>query len=584
MISVESSFYDRFPRFAVGRARSITQPVVEVLRKVMCEERINRTLDALEQRSGLDFVEQALRDMGVSYQVGNTDRENIPAEGRVIIVANHPLGALDALALIDLVASVRRDVRVLANGVLMSLEGLRPLLVSVPVFGGGSALATLREARRVLQADAALIVFPSGVVSRLGTLGLRDPRWSPGFAWLASNTQSPVLPIHIAARNSAMFYGVSMVAPPLSTLLLPREMFAAAQTRIGFAVGEMIAARALTEAEGDPHRLARRMRAHVYRLPQRRAPLFATMRAIAHPQPLSQVRAALRAAEVLGSTRDGKRILLLGARADCPALREIGRLRELSFRRVGEGSGLRRDLDRYDAWYRHIVLWDDDALMIVGAYRLAEGASVLRERGLGGLYSASLFDYADAAHDFIAEGVELGRSFVHPAYWGSRSLDYLWQGIGAYLRSRPQVRYLFGPVSLSAALPKPARDWIVAIHRHYFPAPRALALARQRYEPDAAVTASVRSLVAEHPSAVDGLRYLQQRLAELGSGLPVLFRQYVELAEPEGVAFLDFGVDPAFAGCVDGLIRIDLQRLRPAKRARYLGDGDATRRHAALPQ
>src|SRR5262249_2049670 len=153
---------------------------------------------------------------------------------------------------------------------------------------------------------------------------------------------------------------------------------------------------------------------------------------------------------------------------DCPVLREIGRLRELSFRRVGEGTGARRDLDRFDAYYKHLVLWDETALAIVGAYRLGEGGAILPQRGVGGLYTSTLFDFAPAAHDVLANGVELGRSFIQPAYWCSRSLDHLWQGIGAYLRQRPQVRYLLGPVSLSAALPPDARAWIVHCHQQYF--------------------------------------------------------------------------------------------------------------------
>ena len=84
-------------------------------------------------------------------------------------------------------------------------------------------------------------------------------------------------------------------------------------------------------------------------------------------------------------------------------MRELGRLRELAFRRVGEGTGARRDLDRFDGHYRHLVLWDENALAIVGAYRLGEARTILAERGTEGLYSSTLFDYADpppAFHQF----------------------------------------------------------------------------------------------------------------------------------------------------------------------------------------
>lgn len=569
MISVERSFYERFPRLAEGRPRELARPVVELLRRVACEERINAFLAETKGLVGFAFVERAIELLQLRYSVANTDRENIPVEGRVVIVANHPLGALDALALIHLVGSVRRDVKVLANDLLLQFTQLKPLLLPLPVFGGGSAHGGARAAYRALENDEALIVFPAGEVSRMRAAGVRDATWSPGFVRLALKTGAPVVPVHIAAQNSPVFYGVSMLAKPLSSLLLPREMFGAARARIELQVGENVPAAALTQSTQQPQRIAQQMRTHVYRLPRRRPTVFPTSTAIAHPEPALAVRRALREAEQLGETRDGKQILLLDAHADNPALREIGRLRELAFRRVGEGTGARRDLDRYDLHYRHIVLWDEQALTIAGAYRLGEAGPILRERGPAGLYSASLFDYAPAANEFLDGAVELGRSFVQPAYWGSRSLDYLWQGIGAYLRCRP-VRHLIGPVSLSAALPLAAREWIVHYHRHYFGDPERLAVARNPFVVSAQVEAEASAAWSGRTQA-EALAHLRARLDGMGAQLPVLYKQYADVCEPDGVRFLAFGVDPAFGGCVDGLVRLDLTRLRPAKRSRYLG-------------
>lgn len=569
MISVERSFYERFPRLAEGRPRELARPVIELLRRVACEERINAFLAETKGLVGFAFVERAIELLQLRYSVANTDRENIPVEGRVVIVANHPLGALDALALIHLVGSVRRDVKVLANDLLMQFTQLKPLLLPLPVFGGGSAHGGARAAYRALESDEALIVFPAGEVSRMRAAGVRDATWSPGFVRLALKTGAPVVPVHIAAQNSPVFYGVSMLAKPLSSLLLPREMFGAARARIELQVGENVPAAALTQSTQQPQRIAQQMRTHVYRLPRRRPTVFPTSTAIAHPEPALAVRRALREAERLGETRDGKQIMLLDAHADNPALREIGRLRELAFRRVGEGTGARRDLDRYDLHYRHIVLWDEQALTIAGAYRLGEAGPILRERGPAGLYSASLFDYAPAANEFLDGAVELGRSFVQPAYWGSRSLDYLWQGIGAYLRCRP-VRHLIGPVSLSAALPLAAREWIVHYHRHYFGDPERLAVARNPFVVSAQVEAEASAAWSGRTQA-EALAHLRARLDGMGAQLPVLYKQYADVCEPDGVRFLAFGVDPAFGGCVDGLVRLDLTRLRPAKRSRYLG-------------
>jgi len=369
---------------------------------------------------------------------------------------------------------------------------------------------------------------------------------------------------------------VSMLAKPLSALLLAREMFGAKHMRIGFTIGQAIPAQALERENATPDQLAKAMRRHVYQLVKRRPNRFTTSTAIAHPEPPAAVRKALKErAEVLGATTDGKRILLLDAQPDCPVMREIGRLRELAFRRVGEGTGNRRDLDPFDAHYRHIVLWDEEALAVVGAYRLGEGRAILRDHGMAGLYSASLFDYSPAADEFLQDAVELGRSFIQPAYWGSRSLDYLWQGIGAFLRKRPEVRYLFGPVSLSASLPLPVRELIVHTHGRFFADPEHLATARNpfRISPEVAREADA---ALEGKDAKAALSLLKQQLAVSDQAIPTLYRQYVDLCEPDGVRFLAFGVDPQFGGCVDGLIRLDLTRLKPAKRARYLSAPEAS--------
>ena len=566
MISVERSFFEKFPRLAEGRARSFSQPVVELLRKVACEDRINRVLADFAPRTGFDFVERALEGFRVSYRIAHTDRENIPAEGRLVIVANHPLGAFDALALVHLVGSVRRDVRILANDVLSQLAQLSSLLLPVNVFGGsGASAGRLRDAYRSLENEQALIVFPAGEVSRMGPAGVRDGRWSSGFVRMARHAGAPVLPVHIAAHNSPTFYGVSMLAKPLSSVLLPREMFTPQQ--LGISVGEPIAATELGSTDAEP--VAQAMRRHIYQLARRRPTVFVTSRTIAHPESPLAIRLALKSAQELGATQDGKRILLVDAQPDCPILREIGRLRELSFRRVGEGSGLRRDLDRFDTHYRHLVLWDEQALAIVGAYRLGEGARILAAQDMQGLYSSTLFDYAPQAREFIAQGVELGRSFIQPAYWNSRSLDYLWQGIGAYLRHRPDLRYLFGPVSISAALAPAAREWIVDCHRHYFGDRDGLAASRNALKISPHVEAAAAQVWADK-DAKAGLMALKRQLAQMDCAIPTLYKHYVDLCEPEGVRFLAFGTDPAFGHCVDGLIRLDLQFLRAAKRSRYL--------------
>lgn len=233
---------------------------------------------------------------------------------------------------------------------------------------------------------------------------------------------------------------------------------------------------------------------------------------------------------------------------------------------MGEGSGRRRDLDSYDDDYYHLVLWDEEELEIVGAYRFIPTAPQLASKGLEGIYSNSLFHYDRDMTPILEQGIELGRSFIQPAYWGKRGLDYLWLGIGAYLAKYPQYRYLFGPVSISGGMPVAARDLLIAFYRLYFAPDHAMAQSRQPYP------ASLPQILAQFAGDdyQQDLLLLKSLLSNLGCSIPTLYKQYTELCEPGGVQFIDFGTDPAFNHCIDGLVLVDLTRLKPARYQRYI--------------
>lgn len=566
MLSIEHSLVERVPWLA--QHPRLRRPIAGVLGRLADEDGFNRVLERAGDVQDLAFVARVLELLGTSYDVHARGRENIPADGPLLVVANHPLGMQDALALLQLIGSVRPDVRMLGNDWLAAVPQLRNLLLAVDVFGHGAA-SRLRGIFRALERGEALVVFPAGEVSRVRPAGLRDGDWSDGFARLSRRIRVPVLPVHLAARNSAWFYGLSMLAKPLSTAMLPREAAAPGQRRIGVTVGSLVSADELERrAGGSSRQAAKLMRRHVYRLGQHRRLIFGGQAPLAPAEPAALVAAQLHKADKLADLRDGKQAWLFRGGVDSAVLREIGRLRELTFRRVGEGTGAARDLDAYDAWYEHLVVWDPVALRIVGAYRFGHGGRLIDEHGIAGLYTSSLFAYSPALESRLVQGMELGRSFVAPAYWRSRALDQLWQGIGLYLQRHPELRYLFGPVSMSVRLPREAREWIVAAHQHYFGAP-GLAAARQPFVVSREVVEGVqRSLRGLDARA--GLGKLRHHLDALGVSLPVLYRQYVDLVEPAGVQFLGFGEDPGFSGCVDGLVMLDLANLKPAKRARYL--------------
>jgi putative hemolysin len=462
---------------------------------------------------------------------------------------------------------VRRDVRIVANDMLAMVEPLADLLLPVRILGGRPHAGSLKAIEQALQAEQCVIVFPAGEVSRLGPGGVRDTRWRKGFLRFARATLAPVLPVRIEARNSSLFYGLSALYKPASTALLAREMFARKQRPVRLRIGWPLQVPAAGEADADV--VLRQVRRTLYAIGRRDEARASGMEPIAPAIPAARLREAMEATELLGTTADGKEIRLASFHGDAYGLRtplmlELGRLREIAFRSVGEGTRRSHDLDAFDAHYEHIVLWDPPAGRIAAAYRVARGAAVLARQGLGGLYTASLFRYADDAIPRLAEGLELGRSFVAPEYRCGRSLDYLWQGIGAYLARYPRLRYLFGAVSISGALPRAAREQLVAYYQRYHGGDTALAASNH---PFAYFAAPPCFGALDADTAFDVLR---ANLAVLGASVPVLYKQYTGLCEPGGARFLAFGVDPAFSNAIDGLVEVDLHRIYPRKRRRYL--------------
>ncbi|MBN8482961.1 MAG: lysophospholipid acyltransferase family protein [Xanthomonadales bacterium] len=566
MIELQHAIEARFPHWFAGSRARFARPLVRSLSKLSHLDTIGAFRREHGHLRGLALVDAALAWLDCRWQVDQVERERIPESGRVVIVANHPLGARDALAVLGLVGSVRRDVRILANDFLLAIDGLADLLIPLRILGGKPGADSLRLVDAALEHDEAVIVFPAGEVSRLTPLGVRDAEWRHGFVRFAEKAAAPVLPMRIEARNSALFYGASALFKPLGTGLLPREALQPRAHRITIRVG---APRRLDEVAGgnDRQHASREVRRAVYALGRRSDRWHPREAPLVHrPSPVA-MRADLDRLALLGETADGKRIHGGRLPADSALLREIGRLRELTFRKVGEGTGKRVDLDAYDSWYDHIVLWDAEAGGVAGAYRAAACARVLDAHGLRGLYTASLFRFDGRLLPTIERGVELGRSFVTPAYWGSRSLDYLWYGIGAWLRNHADIRYLFGPVSISANLPLEAREWIVAYYTRYYGHPRTLARSPHPF--------SARGTPPDFGDldAAAAQRVLRGRLDALGCSVPVLYKQYTELCEPGGTQFLSFGVDPAFNHAIDGLILVDIARIKARKRERYLGAG-----------
>ncbi len=574
MINIEKSVIEKFPSLGTKPAL-IKNSTISVLRKLTHEEEINRFLECHKGVANFDFIDRIFDYFSFSYNASSKSKANIPASGRVVIIANHPIGSLDGLALLRLVSEVRRDVKIIANDMLLAFEPLHSLLLPLDNMKGGGHRKSYKRILESLNNDEAIIIFPAGEVSRISPQGIRDGKWRFGFLNFARKTQSPILPIFVEAKNSLLFYSASMMLKPLGTALLAHEMFNKQSSEIRFKVGEVIPASALDEKTNAKHisdpALIKRLKKHLYKLRKNRKNIFVTEKTVAHPEERQLLKNELKQSSLLGTTRDNNRIFLCDYQDDSSVMREIGRLRELTFRKVGEGTGNKRDLDRYDQDYRHMVLWDEENLDIAGSYRIGEAFRTLTEEGIESLYTAELFHLHDALTPYLEQGLELGRSFVNAKYWGKASLDYLWQGIGAYLRHNPSVRYLIGPVSMSADYSQELKDLLVFYYQYYYSAPEILASAKRPYLLDLKAQQSL-SKVFLHMNREEGFTYLQEQFVKEGVKIPVLFKQYAALFEKGGFQLLAFNIDPEFADCVDGLFIADISKLKVNKRKRYIDD------------
>ena len=568
MISVEKMVQQHLPQ--LQQKPWLEKPVKGALKHLLHEQEFVAFAEQYPHLQGIEFIEQVLEYFQFSYTVRDNELERIPTSGRVVIIANHPIGSLDGLALVKLVHDVRPDVKVIANQLLTAIQPLHTLLLPVNNMQGGTERRCIDLIHQHLAGEGAVIVFPAGEVSRLKPNGIRDGKWHAGFLRFARSSKAPVLPVYIDARNSALFYGASMLYKPLATMLLVQEMFKQKHKSISMRIGELIPYDSFANLPMENQAIVKVFKKHLYRLGKDKAPLLKTQTAIAHPEDRLELRKAIEACQLLGETADGKQIYLYQSALSSPVLREIGRLRELSFRAVGEGSGRRRDIDRFDSYYEQLILWDKDDLEIVGAYRFANTRTIMAEQGLAGLYTASLFKFGPQMDTYLAHGLELGRSFVQPRYWGKRSLDYLWYGIGAYLKQNPDIRYLFGGVSLSNSYPKAARDLLVYFYTLYFSEENDTAIPNLPYQ----LPFETLQQLQQHFNGQDysaDFTQLKHLLAHMGLSIPTLYKQYGEVAEPGGVQFLAFGIDPDFADCVDGLVLVDVDKLKPQKKQRYLG-------------
>jgi putative hemolysin len=519
---------------------------------------------------GDSFCARALHTLAIGVDFARGELLSVPAAGPLIVVANHPHGMLDGLALATVIEQTRPDVRILTNDLISKLPELPDLCFFIdPSRRGQSAsgaFAGLRAAKRWLANGHALIVFPSGIVAHTNVAAAStalDAPWHGTVARLARRHGAPVLPAFIEGRNSDWFYRAGRIHPALRTLRLPRELLLKRGGRVTIRLG-----RPISFAPGSA---ARTSGCHAITLLRQAVETLG-----ARPHLIDAEIAALGSdCRLLAS---GPFDVYCARASQIPTLlEEIGRLREVTFRGVGEGTGKAIDLDEFDNYYLHLFVWNRERKELVGAYRLGLSDEIVAARGVKGLYTSTLFSYDARLLDRLSPSIELGRSFVREEYQRSSSaLLLLWKGIAAFVSRSRRYRVLFGPVSISSRYAESSRQMLQAfLAQHFYY--RELGELVHPLMP-----AANRALPnAIDYTAVTTVQQLDRAVAdreEDGKGIPVLLRQYLRL----GARLLGFNVDPAFGNVLDALMMVDLAVVDRAILNRYFGKAEAAALVAAF--
>lgn len=583
---------------AAGPAPALQRAVERMLGKLLSIDHVNRLYREVRESAAPEtFIEAVLERLGMVVDIDGAGLAAVPRTGGVMVVANHPFGLADPLLMLHLLRNQRPDLKILGNLVLQQVPESGPYLIPVDPFETSRSamrnLAPIRQAITWLADGHLLGMFPAGEVAALSMRrwGVREKTWNANTGRILQRTQATALPIYFHGGNSAMFHLAGLLHPLLRTALLPKELLRKQRTRLRVTIGEPIPWEDMARM-GNPRELtgylrfkteslgaARRRhdapprRPHPARLPLRgQRPPPQPIRPAADPAAVEAEIAALPPRNRLLAT--GEFQVWHARAADIPTgLVEIGRLREITFREVGEGSGKACDLDRFDRDYRHLLLWHAPSRRIAGAYRLGLLDEIVPRLGAQGLYLSTLFQIAPPFLRHVSPGVEVGRSFVARDFQRSYlPLLLLWKGIAQFLVQHPRYRYLFGPVSISSAYSAVSKRLMAEYLLRHHGMPDMAGTIRPRHAPRWHGTACLEHLPERaRPTNMDGLSAMIDEIEPHQDGVPILIRQYLKL----GGRIAGFNVDPGFSHVLDALLVVDVAQTDARTLSRYMGQEGA---------
>lgn len=565
------------------RLLTLVQPGLESLLGLA---RLNEMYAAHPDRDGRRFCDIALEALQIVPHAAPDPVERMPATGGVVVVANHPFGGVDGLALHSVLSRARQDVKLLGNFLLAQIPDLRDDIFFVDPFERpGRAQRNLRGAReaiRWVREGGVLVVFPAGEVSpiRRSEHLAEDGPWHDSVIRLIRACGAPVLPTFIEGVNSPLFYGLGLLHPSLRTAMLPRELLRRQRSAVRIHFGRVIPPKQFERLELKEATAYLRLRTYalcarteVNAAPAAAAPAATISRsALPSRAAVQEVRDLIARQDLVDHDRFS--IVLTTATESPAVLDEIGRARAITFQAAGEGTGEAIDRDSFDEYYRQLVLWDREREQVVGGYRLGGTDEILPNRGIKGLYTSSLFRFDKKFFDRIGPALELGRSFVLPEYQKDFApLMLLWKGIGRIVADEPRYLRMFGAVSISREYSERARALLSGYLTLVGGVPtgeRSVAVPRNPPRFAQAARVGLRDLAR---LSISDLDELIREIEDGARGLPVLLRHYLSL----NARALGMNVDRSFGDVLDALMLLDLCDVPTAMLARFVGREAAAR-------
>ena len=549
-----------------------------ILMRVTRLSTINRFYDQHKHLEGLEFLDAILEHYEINFEIPEDDFKRLPKEGPYITISNHPLGGIDGVLLLKLLLEHRSDFKIIANFLLHRVAPLAPYIMPVNPFenhkDAKSSISGFKSAIGHLREGHPLGIFPAGEVSTYkdGKL-IVDRPWEEAALKLIRKAEVPVVPIYFHAKNSKLFYRLSKINDIFRTAKLPSELTSQHNRTIKVRIGQPISVKSQQEQETleEFTELLRKktyILAHAYEKDRLIDQIPTSLKI---PKPPRKIASAVRTEVIEGEIEKLRekdcRLLqsknyevFLAQKKDMPfILNEIGRQRELTFRAIGEGTNNAIDLDRFDDYYHHLFLWDDDEKVIVGAYRMGMGSEIFEKYGIDGFYLQDLFGFETELYGMMQQSIEMGRAYIIKEYQQKpMPLFLLWKGIVHTTLRHPEHKYLIGGVSISNQFSNFSKSLMIEFMKSNYWDPYVAQYIRPKKEFKVKLKDADKEFVFDETRA--DLNKFDKLIEEIEPGslrLPVLIKKYIK----QNAKVVAFNVDPLFNNSVDGLMYIKIADL-----------------------